>query len=110
MIIRQPNPFTETPTGVQLTTPVVLTCSCGPVTARYSTICSYLPNPPTRIVMKYNPLAIKWAKENDLYTKIPQLAQHTFGVFVTPSLKFVDITRADPLRIANNITALLSES
>lgn len=112
MIIPQ-LPFERREDKVALTAPVLLTCGCGSVTARWANIQQNLS---TRIAQgkpKSSKIISDWIKQEGLDAKWPVLKLHTFGIVVAVTDKgpeMVNVMSGAPIKVAEEISALIKRS
>ena len=112
MIIPQ-LPFKREGDKVILTAPVFLSCGCGNVTARWATIQQNLSTRFPQGKPKSAKIIDEWLKQEDLYSKWPELKQHTYGIVVakTPDgWEKVNIMAGAPMKAAEQIARLIERS
>lgn len=113
MIIPQ-LPFKRTENDmVILTGPVLLTCGCGNVTARWANIQQGLATKLPQGKPKSSKIISDWIKQNNLDNKWPILKQHTFGVVVGETDKgfeMVNVMAGAPAKAAEDIGKLIARS
>lgn len=93
---------------VELTEPVLLSCGCGSIIARWATLRQLLPKIP-EVKPKTSKLVVKWLEENDMYTKCPLLKTRTYGVVVSPDGRWVDINSGATMKTVEEIMRLVSK-
>lgn len=98
--------FTNKDGVVVLTEPVLLTCGCGSVVARWATLRQFLPHIP-EVKPKTSKLVVKWIEENDMYNKCPLLKLRTYGVVVSPDGKWIDTMSGATMKVVEEVKRLL---
>ena len=103
----------EADNTVTLTGPVLLTCGCGNVTARWANIQQGLATRLPQGKPKSSKIISDWIKQNNLEEKWPILKQHTFGIVVGETdngFEMVNVMVGAPTKTAEDIGKLISRS
>ena len=88
-------PFERDSSGrVKITGPVLLTCGCGSVTARWATLQAQLVTRLPQGKPKASNIINDWIIQENLKAKWPELKQHTYGLAVAQTdngIEYVNI-------------------
>lgn len=106
-------PFREENGRVVLTGPVLLTCGCGTVTARWATLQSQLVTRLPQGKPKASKIINNWIIQEDLKSKWPELKCHTYGLVVAQTDKgfeYVNIMGGSTAGVLERIGRLLERS
>lgn len=110
MIIPQ-LPFKEENGKVILTGPVLLTCGCGTVTARWATLQQQLATKIPQGKPKSSKIIYNWIQQEGL--KWPELKQHTYGLLIAETvngLEYVNIMAGATVTVLQKIGQLLERN
>ena len=80
-------PFKEEEGKIIITGPVMLSCGCGNVTARWATLQQSLATRLAQARPKASRIVNDWIVQEGLKDKWPELKQHTYGIVVAPTDK-----------------------
>lgn len=106
-------PFEQAGDRIILTGPVLLTCGCGSVTARWATLQQQIPTKIPQGKPKSSRIINDWIIQEDLKKKWPELKQHTYGIFVAETergLEKVNIMAGATPAVLGQIGSLIERS
>ena len=106
-------PFIEEEGRIKLTGPVFLSCGCGNQIARWATLQQSLATRIPQAKPNASKIVAKWIEQENLKTKIPQLAKHNFGVVVGETengFEYVDIQEGATNKVLEKIGDLIRRS
>lgn len=109
----QPLPFVQEGDRIKLAGPVFLSCGCGNVTARWATVAQNLSTRIPQGKPKSSKIIHNWLTQEELWSKWPELKQHTFGVVVAETENgwdHVNIMDGATMKVAEKIGQLIKEN
>lgn len=102
--------------SITLNTPIFITCGCGTITARLSSVLQFI-NMSSRslnqVKIRQHKICKEWLEQEGLYDKIPLLKQHTFGILISNKkvngeYKWVDIQSGTTTNVAERFKDILN--
>lgn len=112
MIIPQ-LPFSQDDKGIHLTGPVMLSCGCGNVVARWASVAQNLATRIPQGKPKSSKIIHNWLIQENLSDKWPELKKHTFGLVVAQTengWERVNIMDGTTMKVAEKVGQLIKEN
>ena len=106
-------PFTQDDKGIHLTGPVMLSCGCGNVIARWASVAQNLSTRLPQGKPKSSKIIHNWLVQEKLSDKWSELKQHSFGLVVAQTERGwekVNIMDGATMKVAEKIGQLIKEN
>jgi hypothetical protein len=103
-------PFSQDDKKIHLSGPVMLSCGCGNVTARWASVAQNLSARIPQGKPKSSKIIHNWLTQEGLWDKWPELKQHTFGVVVAETengWEHVNIMDGTTMKVAERVGQLI---
>lgn len=100
---------------IVMTAPTFFSCGCGSITARLSSVLQFVPMS-ARQLQQAKPKSMRtakaWLEQEDLYSQIPLLKKHVYGVLIDNKLvdgkhRWVDVNAGAATHVAAEFRRIL---
>ena len=103
-------PFSQDDKKIYLSGPVMLSCGCGSVVARWASVAQNLAARIPQGKPKASKIVHDWLTQEGLWDKWPELKQHTFGIVVAETengWEHINIMVGTTMKVAERVGELI---